>query len=270
MFRHIHIVACSPRSGTTLLHEAMATCFRVDKRYDHEIRFDLVDAVDGAIALSKRPLDARYMPSVIDLNERLFVIYVVRDPRDVISSRHHRDPNRYFSNIGLWREMHAAGRKLSGHARFLEIRYEVLVSRPDEVQASIARWLPWLAAAHAFSDYHLHAAVPESSRKAMRGVRPIAPTSVGIWKDHLPRIKGQQQRYGSLTPDLVALGYEASADWERALDGIRPDRSPSYLSEVGRLRRLWGTAAAVRRASRYRRKLRPPRGKRRRPMTMPT
>ena len=39
MFRHLHIVACSPRSGTTLLHEAMVTCFRADKHYDHEIRF---------------------------------------------------------------------------------------------------------------------------------------------------------------------------------------------------------------------------------------
>jgi hypothetical protein len=28
MFRHNHIVACSPRSGTTLLHEASVTCFR--------------------------------------------------------------------------------------------------------------------------------------------------------------------------------------------------------------------------------------------------
>ncbi|MEJ2172572.1 MAG: hypothetical protein ACO22K_10035 [Woeseiaceae bacterium] len=28
MFRHNHIVACSPRSGTTLLHEAIVTCFR--------------------------------------------------------------------------------------------------------------------------------------------------------------------------------------------------------------------------------------------------
>ena len=44
MVNHIQIVACSPRSGTTLMHESMVTCFRVDKQYDHEVRFNLVSS----------------------------------------------------------------------------------------------------------------------------------------------------------------------------------------------------------------------------------
>ena len=52
MFKHLHIVACSPRSGTTLLHEAMVTCFKVDKHYDHEVRFNLVTANDGDIVVA--------------------------------------------------------------------------------------------------------------------------------------------------------------------------------------------------------------------------
>ena len=85
MFKHIHIVACSPRSGTTLLHEAMVTCFRTNKHYDHEIRFHLVTAKNNDVVITKRPKDTLYMPGVID-DPNLYVIYVMRDPRDVIGT----------------------------------------------------------------------------------------------------------------------------------------------------------------------------------------
>ena len=101
-FKHLHIVACSPRSGTTLLHEVMVTCFRVDKHYDHEIRFNLVAAGDNQVLITKRPKDAMYMAAVID-DPELYVIYVMRDPRDVIVSRHGKSRNMYYSNIRLWR-----------------------------------------------------------------------------------------------------------------------------------------------------------------------
>ena len=83
LFKHIHIVACSPRSGTTLLHQAMVTCFRTNKHYDHEIRFHLVTAKNNDVVITKRPKDTLYMPGVID-DPNLYVIYVTRDPRDVI------------------------------------------------------------------------------------------------------------------------------------------------------------------------------------------
>lgn len=230
MFRHLHIVACSPRSGTTLLHEAMVTCFRFDRHYDHEIRFNLVDVRDGERLLTKRPKDIMYMPAVID-DPGIDVIYLMRDPRDVIVSRHGKNRDRYYSNIRLWRELHACARPLYGHDRFLEVRYEEFVSRPDAVQDEIAARFPWLERRHAFSRYHEHAEVSEKSKLAMHDVRPIAPTSVGVWKKHLGRIKGQQQLHGSLTPDLVACGYESSADWERVLGNAEPDLSRSRYPE---------------------------------------
>ena len=76
MFRHIHIVACSPRSGTTLLHEVMVTCLRTDRHYDHEIRFHLVEARDGEVLITKRPKDTMYMPALLDDDPELYVIYL--------------------------------------------------------------------------------------------------------------------------------------------------------------------------------------------------
>ena len=257
MFKHLHIVACSPRSGTTLLHEAMVTCFKVDKHYDHEVRFNLVDAEDGQIVVTKRPKDTMYMPDVID-DPELFVVYVMRDPRDVIVSRHGKNKDMYYSNIRLWRELHAYAQQIASHDRFLQVGYEEFVSDPDAVQAQIAAKFPWLETLHKFSEYHEYANVSEKSKLAMNDVRPIAPTSVGKWKSNLGRIKGQQITHGSLTPDLIECGYESSDEWEQVLDGVEPDFSRSrYPEKVYFWSRISQRINAWRKVAKYRRMRRP-------------
>ena len=254
MFRHIHIVACSPRSGTTLLHEVMVTCFRTDKHYDHEIRFNLVSAEDGQILITKRPKDTMYMPAVLDDDPELYVVYVLRDPRDVICSRHGKDKSMYYSNIRLYRDLHAYAQEMYGHDRFLEVRYEDFVRDPDSTQRLIEDKFPWLEKKHDFSEYHEHAQVSAKSVTAMHSVRPIAPTSVGVWTQHPGRIKGQQQIHGSLTPLLIELGYESTADWEKVLTGVEPDMSPSrYPEKVYFWKRLSQNIDAMRKVAKYRR-----------------
>ena len=253
MFKHLHIVACSPRSGTTLLHEVMVTCFKVDQHYDHEMRFNLVSADDGQILITKRPKDTMYMPDVID-DPQLYVIYVMRDPRDVIVSRHGKDKDMYYSNIRLWREMHGYAQTIVDHARFLQVSYEEFVTNPDAVQEKISTRFPWLKKLHNFSEYHEHAEVSEKSKLAMNDVRPIAPTSVGKWKSNLGRIKGQQMTHGSLTPELVDCGYEKSDQWESALDGVEPDFSRSrYPEKVYFWSRISQRINALRKIAQYRR-----------------
>lgn len=256
MFKHLHIVACSPRSGTTLLHEVMVTCFRVDRHYDHELRFHLVEGEDGQIVVTKRPKDTMYMPAVID-DPELYVIYLLRDPRDVIVSRHGKDQGMYYSNIRLWRELQAYAREIAGHPRFLQLRYEEFVSEPDAVQQQIMARFPWLQKRHDFSAYHEHADVSEKSKLAMNDVRPITPSSVGKWRKNLPRIKAQQLVHGSLTPDLVACGYETSADWERLLADVQPDFSRSrYPENVYFWSRMSQRINALRKVAAYRRRRR--------------
>jgi len=253
MWKHLHIVACSPRSGTTLLHEAMVTCFRFDQHYDHERRFNLVSGSPGETVLSKRPKDTLYMPAVMD-DPELYVIYLLRDPRDVIVSRHGKDGQIYYSNVRLWRELHGAARKLAGHPRFHVVRYEDFVTEPDATQRELVHKFRWLEQIHSFSRYHEHAQVSAQSALAMHAVRPIAPTSVGVWRKHLGRIKGQQQLHGSLTPDLIECGYEASADWERILDGVELDFSKSrYPEKVPALLRWTRSLDAMRKVASYRR-----------------
>lgn len=232
------------------------TCFKIDKHYDHELRFNLVDAEDDQIVVTKRPKDTMYMPDVI-ADPELFVVYVMRDPRDVIVSRHGKDSDMYYSNIRLWRELHGYARQIANHDRFLQVGYEEFVSNPDVVQDQIAAKFPWLQKVHKFSKYHEHANVSEKSKLAMNDVRPIAPTSVGKWTGNLGRIKGQQITHGSLTPDLVECGYEKSDEWEQALDGVEPDFSRSrYPEKVYFWSRISQRINALRKVAQYRRKRR--------------
>jgi hypothetical protein len=232
----------------------MVTCFKVDKHYDHEIRFHLVSADDGQILVTKRPKDTMYMPALVNDDPELYVIYVMRDPRDVIVSRHGKDKSIYYSNIRLWRQMHAYAKQMVGHERFLEVRYEDFVRDPDSTQQRISEKFPWLEKTHNFSEYHEYAQISEKSITAMHSVRPIAPTSVGVWTQHPGRIKGQQMIHGSLSPDLIECGYESTADWEQVLNGVEPDFSKSlYPEKLYFWSRISQYINALRKIAKYRR-----------------
>jgi len=89
----------------------------------------------------------------------------------------------------------------------------------------------------------------------MRGVRPIGPTSVGVWRKHLGRIVQQQAIHGTMTPDLVGCGYESSPDWEVVLDGVLPDKSNSWYPEKKPFwQRISQSIDASRKIAIYRRK----------------
>jgi len=195
-----------------------------------------------------------YLRAILEQDPEFYVIYMLRDPRDVIVSRHGKNREMYYSNVRLWREMHAYAKPLYGHERFLEIRYEDFVHDPDATQRRIAEKYPWLEQIHAFSEYHEYARVSDKSVTAMHSVRPIAPTSVGVWTQHPGRIKGQQEIHGSLTPDLIECGYESTADWEQVLEAVKPDFSRSrYPEKVYFWSRLSQRLNALRKVAMYRR-----------------
>ena len=150
---------------------------------------------------------------VID-DPNLYVIYVTRDPRDVIVSRHGKARICITRTLGFGVN-HASARSLFGHDRFLNIRYEDFVSNPDATQSQITAKFPWLEKQHKFSEYHEHAQVSGQRLCVVRPLdRPVwclAKTS----RSHRPTAGNPRT-----APDLVACGYESSPDWEVVLDGF--------------------------------------------------
>lgn len=231
MMHRIHITGASPRTGTTLLAEAMVACFEIDLFCPHEARIFALPPGTGKIFLTKSPRDILLAGKALSESPDLHVIYMLRDPRNIIVSRHRRNPARYWAGLKFWKTYTAAARLLQDHARFHIVRYEDLLDDPDGVQAILMGYLPFLRKRIPFSRYHEVTCPAPDAVMALGGVRPITAGRRDKWRDHLPRIAGQIAQHGSIAEDLIEFGYEQDESWLRELEGVEPDTSPGHWPE---------------------------------------
>lgn len=251
--KRLHIVGC-PRSGTTLLMEMASTCFQSSGYCAHEMSIFKEPDEPYELYFSKKPSDIKIIQPILEADPGLYVIYLVRDPRAVIASRHRSLPGKYFCNLRAWRECDQAAQAIGQHPRFLSLRYEDLVADADATQATIMQAFGFLEKRHAFSEYHLHSQASGKSKNAMHGLRPVSQDKVAAWREQLPRIKEQMQRHGGLQEALQRLGYEPNDSWQSELSDIVPEFTPSrYAESESGLRRL---ARRFRNWRKIRRKLR--------------
>jgi hypothetical protein len=189
------------------------------------------------VYLTKRPADLGAIAPRLRLDPHFHAVCLMRDPRDVVVSRHNKDRSRYWTPLRIWKERLPLVRRFSGHARFTLIRYEDLVVDPDAAARRLTDRLPFLELTHPFSAFPALAQPSPAAVDALGAVRPFDTASIGNWRNHLPRLAGQLAKYGPITDELVEFGYERDAGWLTALAGVTPDRAPSRLG-LGR-RRPW-------------------------------
>ncbi len=226
----IHITG-APRSGTTLLQSLMGASFSGLVAPQGETRmWDKVPR-EGFVC-TKNPNDTALAPLLLPLDRQLHMICMVRDPRDVIASRHYSAPEEYFTNLRVWREHASLIRQLRARPRFHVVRYEDLVQRPDQVQDTLADAMPFLGRKAAFSAYTGDMAEDTVEAEALNGVRAVEAGQVGNWKDHKARVKGQILLHGNIDRELIEFGYEKKSGWDEDLAYIESDQSPSHTAEI--------------------------------------
>jgi len=235
--KHLHITGCR-RSGTTLLFEMIATCFRHDDHCEHEQSiFVPVDIAGNSLYLSKKPSDITHIHKIFRADPNLYLIYVRRDPRAVITSIHPTRSDIYYASFERWLRYERAVTPLIQHPRFHLIAYEQLVSEPDTVQADLVRKFPFLETLHPFSKFHEYAQSSEKAQISLKGLRPISRDSINAWQHHLPRIQFQLDRYPELKQVIRKYGYEANDDWLLQLQGVLPkvqeygEKRPGWLQQ---------------------------------------
>ncbi len=222
----LHVTGCH-RSGTTLMTEMLAACFDYSNRCEHEQSiFEPIEHSTG-LYLSKKPSDITHIQRVLVNDPNLYVIYMLRDPRAVITSIHPSKSDIYFASFERWQRYETAASLLKDHPRFLQVRYESLINDPDGEQSRIANAFGFLSQKHLFSDYDQHARASKKAEISLKGLRPISNENLSSWKDHLPRIAFQLAKYPRLTQVIREYGYEENDDWLQALEGIKP-RSQAY------------------------------------------
>jgi len=232
----IHVVGSSPRSGTTLMFELLTSCFDIEKFGEHEISLFSYPARPGRAFASKRPTDFIHVCRLMRWDPMLHAIYMQRDPRDVVTSRHNKHPDRYWCDFGVWRHNEQLRPRLTGHPRLFECRYEDLATDPDRVQAQLQARFAFLRRLHAFSEFDRVSQSSAAAQRAMNGVRQVSTASIGKWRQNLPRLAEQVERFPDLPQWVEKAGYEPDLSWTALLAGVPPDRSESARRERNALR----------------------------------
>jgi hypothetical protein len=81
----------------------ISACFKVDFDVKHEQSIYEEPNHAGKVFLSKKPHDILWAEPVLRRLNDLFIIYMLRDPRDVVVSKHNYDPERYWVGLNLWK-----------------------------------------------------------------------------------------------------------------------------------------------------------------------
>ena len=221
--KRLHVVGC-PRSGTTLVMELVSTCFQNNGFCEHEMSI-FKDPEGGDVPelfFSKQPSDIKCIERIFKLDERLFVICLMRDPRAVITSIHKSMPGIYFCNFRIWKICDDSLRRLCRHPRFFLIRYENLVNKADAVQQQLMEKFPFLEKKHSFSGYERFARPSSKSIKAMNGLRGVSSDRIQGWEKHLRRIKSQLEKHPEMVDILIQYSYEQDDSWTAILKNVTP------------------------------------------------
>lgn len=241
--RKTQITICGyPRSGTSLLYNMLASCLPGFHHDDFE-HSCLEYVAQWRDTLSKRPLDVFKIEKLVrknKLGKRQLVIVTIRDPRDIVTSRHPRVPDDYF--IGWERcyrvdgargpeRVHPGIAAIATEIERLEhlpgvevvrVRYEDLVADPEGAQTELAT-RTGLAFDGRFSDFHAadRLAYRYEGRHAprdpelVREDRPVDASRAGRWRaaEHRKRIREEFAAHPGLLALVRRYAYETDDGW---------------------------------------------------------
>lgn len=149
----------------------------------------------------KSPSNIRHVGMINRLHYGNFkMIQVIRDGRDVILSRHPRNPDAYWVSPDRWVADVTAGLKYLDHPKVHTIRYEDLVSDFEATIAGICRFLE-IDLSPEILHWHDHTTV-QKNRALYSPIQQISDSSVGKWKN--PENKDRVRQLTTI-PEALAL-----------------------------------------------------------------
>ncbi len=157
----------------------LAADFRLERVYRRLVRITIPPSCTRWA--EKTPKNVLFARRALDyLGPGARFIHIVRDGRDVVTSRHRRAPDRYWVSPQRWIRDVAAGRALETHPRVVTVRYEDLVHDLEPELRRLCAFLD-LPFDERMLGYPDTAQVPRSEGWVPR-LRPISESSVGRWR----------------------------------------------------------------------------------------
>ena len=156
----------------------------------------------------KSPVNVTVVEGIFRYFPNAQFIHIVRDGRDAVCSIRNHPPsfgNKYDINpwdksIQLWESWVRQGIAWRNDPRYYEIKYESLVSEPEQSLKALFKWLgePWQ------EDILTRAKTTKVSSHP--GIsKPINRDSYGVWQTKLPQ-EARELFYGSANDLLIKLG----------------------------------------------------------------
>lgn len=241
--QHQLIVCGYPRGGTSLLYNMLASTLSTNFKFtEFEKYFIHLLHKLGNIA-SKAPLDIINLEYLDRLNihkKEIALIVVIRDIREVITSKHPIYPDDYFigfdgsywpqdEGLNSWScdapgvlEVTEKIREAMGRDDVLVVRYEDLVSDPDRIQSLIKDKFNYDFSLP-FSQYHMakdkHSYKyegkykPKDSSLVLEGKPVLVKEDKWRQNNNLARVKEQFEQCDELFSILIEFGYETDRKW---------------------------------------------------------
>jgi len=137
----------------------------------------------------KTPKNVQMFPEILSHFEgRVRLVHMVRDCRDVVTSRHPDDKRQYHVSINRWLTDVQAGLRVADRPQVLTLKYEELVTRFEDTVGVLGDFLGEDMTGIA---QHWHENTPISESNAWwTGVRRVDADSVGRWSrpEHRERV----------------------------------------------------------------------------------
>lgn len=149
----------------------------------------------------KSPSNIRHVEWISRLHAGNFkMIQIIRDGRDVVLSRHPRDPEKYWVSPERWIDDVTTGMNYLAHPNVHTIRYEDLVSDFDNTITGICNFLE-IGFSEEIRHWHKHTTV-QKNKALFSNIQEINKDAVGKWKKD-----GFEDRVKQLTenPEAIVL-----------------------------------------------------------------
>lgn len=130
----------------------------------------------------KTPRNVHFISDIfLDYGEKARVIHIIRDGRDVVSSKHPKYKGAYVS-VDRWVKDVKAGLKYKDHRQVHTVKYEDIISKPQETLSNIMRFLneyfsEELLEFSKFTNIKKHGAISGE-------IRPFHSESIGKYKNN--------------------------------------------------------------------------------------
>lgn len=146
-----------------------------------------VETKNGKIIVGKFPKKALKLQKWF--SNDLGVIYMIRDPRDVLVSSHYLRPHKYWVKPDRWIGTAEYALEVCDREDVELVRYEDLILKPNEIQKKIGDRFN-LEIIRPFADCYAYFDESDTPNiSAMRGARPLDPKRIGNWKDDPQKTK---------------------------------------------------------------------------------